>query len=178
MLILALTGPAFGEDPKILEYEDPAGVYTFNFPDYYNINHEFADGTGDAVGIRAEIKSKDGTSTEESTIAVYQIEPRAVTTLNNENFEAYVEQYKKDFEPNPKIKFVSAKKIEILSQLGAEILFDQKTYGGKIYSLHLFATVIDAKDTSVNCVYSPGYHDEFAYHCKFAAQSLKFATAQ
>jgi hypothetical protein len=180
--ILAITGfgvallatpPGFAEDPAILEYADPSGAFTFSYPDYYKVKHLFADGTGETIGVRAEIASADGASTEEANIEVYSMEPRAVTEVTKENFDAYVEQFKKDFEPDTRVKFVSAEKIEVLGQLGANILFDQKAFGSKVYALRLIATVAEGKDYFVNCVYSPGYRDEFAYHCKFAAESLK-----
>jgi hypothetical protein len=173
LMLLALGLPAQAEDPAILQFEDPAGVYSFSYPEYYKVNHEFADGTGDAVGVRAEMASKDGTATEESTIAVYSMEPRTVTAVTDENFDAYIEQFKKDFEPNPKLKFVSAAKTQMLDQLGADMLFEQKTWGDKIYHLRLIATVKNGKDIFVNCVYSPGYDEEFSYHCQFVGESLR-----
>jgi hypothetical protein len=172
-LALFMAAPGFSEEPVILEYADPNGVFSFSYPDYYKEKHIFADGTGDAIGVRAEIASADGASTEEANIEVYSMEPRAVTEVTEENFDAYVEQFKKDFEPDTRVKFVSAEKIEVLGKLGANILFDKMSFGSKVYALRLIATVAEGKDYFVNCVYSPGYRDEFAYHCKFAAESLK-----
>ncbi len=171
-LFLLTTTAALGEDPQILEYADPAGAYVFSYPDYYKETHEFADGTGDTIGVRAEMASPDSASTEEANIGVYAMEPRGVKDLTEDNFEAYVEQFKKDFEPDHRIKFVSSTKTEILGQLGADILFDQKGFSSKVYSLRIIATIADGKDYFVRCVYSPGHRDEFAYHCQFAAESL------
>jgi hypothetical protein len=174
-LVFFLAAPASAEDPAILEYADPGGAFSFSYPDYYKEKHEFPDGTDDTVGVRAEMASPDGVSTEEANIEVYSMEPRAVTNVKDENFEAYVEQFKKDFEPDTRIKFVSAEKTEVLGQLGANILFDQKAFGPKVYSLRIIATVAQGRDYFVRCVYSPGLKDEFAYHCGFAAESLKLA---
>jgi hypothetical protein len=171
-LALFMAASALAEDPVILEYADPNGVFSFSYPDYYKEAHEFADGTGDTIGVRAEMASPDGASTEESNIEVYSMEPRAVTSVTDENFDAYVEQFKKDFEPDTRVKFVSAEKTEVLGQLGANILFDQKGFGSKVYSLRIIATVAQGKDYFVRCVYSPGLRDEFAYHCQFAGQTL------
>jgi hypothetical protein len=171
-LALLVSAPSLAGDPAILEYTDPAGAYVFSYPDYYRVAHEFADGTGDTIGVRAEMPSPDGASTEEANIEVYAMEPRAVKTVTEENFDAYVGQFKTDFGPDHRIKFVSAAKTDILGQLGADIQFDQKGFSSKVYSLRIIATVIDGKDYFVRCVYSPGYRDEFAYHCQFAAESL------
>jgi hypothetical protein len=171
-LALFLAKPALAEDPAILEYADPNGAFSFSYPDYYKEAHEFADGTGETIGVRAEMASPDGASTEEANIEVYSMEPRAVTAVTDENFDAYVEQFKKDFEPDTRVKFVSAGKTEMLGQLGANILFDQKGFGSKVYSLRIIATVAQGKDYFVRCVYSPGFRDEFGYHCQFAAESL------
>jgi hypothetical protein len=171
LCLLAKTS-ALSEEPQILEYTDPAGAYVFSYPDYYKVTHEFADGTGDTIGVRAEMASPDGASTEEANIEIYAMEPRAVKTLTEENFDAYVEQFKKDFEPDHRIKFVSVAKTEILGQLGADIQFDQKGYSSRVYALRIIATIIDGKDYFVRCVHSPGYRDEFSYHCQFAAESL------
>jgi hypothetical protein len=169
---LFMAASALAEDPVILEYADPNGAFSFSYPDYYKEAHEFADGTGDTIGVRAEMASPDGAYTEEANIEVYSMEPRAVTSVTDENFDAYVEQFKKDFEPDTRVKFVSAKKTEVLGQLGANILFDQKAFGSKVYSLRIIATVAQGKDYFVRCVYSPGLRDEFAYHCQFAGETL------
>jgi hypothetical protein len=177
-LLLLISAPTVAEEPAILDYADPAGAYAFSYPDYYKVTHEFADGTGDTIGVRAEIASADGASTEEANIEVYAMEPRAVKAVTEQDFEAYVEQFKKDFEPDPRIKFVSAGKTEILGQLGADIQFDQKGMSSRVYSMRIIATVINGKDYFVRCVYSPGYRDEFGYHCKFAAESLRLGDNQ
>jgi hypothetical protein len=70
-LALLVSAPSLAGDTAILEYTDPAGAYVFSYPDYYKAAHEFADGTGDTIGVRAEMPSPDGASTEEANIEVY-----------------------------------------------------------------------------------------------------------
>jgi hypothetical protein len=171
-LALTFAGPAHGEDPKLLEYVDPNGAYSFSYPEYYKEKHLFPDGTGEVTGVRAEIEGPDRSTTEEANIEVYTMEPRAVTIVTDENFDAYVEQFKNDFAPDPRIKFVSAAKTEMLGQLGADMLFDERGFGSQVHSLRIIATVADGKDYFVRCVYSNGYRDEFTYHCQFAGETL------
>jgi hypothetical protein len=159
-----------GEGPSAI-FEDPNGAYSFEYPSFMFKAFEFADGTGDETGVSANFDDKGHVGIE-----LRSIDPRGVKEVTDATYKDYVEQYKTDFAPNIRMKFVSEKKTELLGKVAADMTFEEKISfpsGPLLITKRFIATVANGRDYYLACDYRTDQAAAFAASCDHAAKSLK-----
>jgi hypothetical protein len=152
-------------------FEDQNGAYSFEYPSYMFKAFEFADGTGDETGVSANFDDKGHFGIE-----LRSIDPRGVKEVTDATYKNYVDQYKSDFAPNFRMKFVSEKKTELLGKPAADMTFEEKISfpsGPLIITKRYIATVAGGRDYFLACDYRTDQAAAFAASCDHAASSLK-----
>ncbi len=159
---LALCGNSLAAQPggsHVSVFRDVNGRYTFSYPNYFKLDHEFADGSGEVTGIRAEPGGG-----QEASIAVYIDKPR----LQSPSVTAYTEQVTQDFAVFPRAKVVSAGTRRMLGQEASDVQVDRDKMRTRVIGL-----VINGQDVLVRCVYTQSVAQMFAPACEMVADTLK-----
>lgn len=157
-LVIAPLAAQPGES-HIAVYSDAKSGYTFSYPNYFKLDHEFADGSGEVVGIRAEPGNG-----QEASIAVLIDKPR----LQTHSVQAYTEQVKQDFAVMPRAKVVSTGTRKMLGLDAADVQVDSRNMRTRVIGV-----VVNGQDVFVRCVYTQSVAQMFAPACEMVADTLK-----
>ncbi len=146
-------------ESHIAVYIDAKRGYTFSYPSYFKLDHEFPDGSGEVAGIRAEPANG-----QEASIAVFIDKPR----LQTHSVQAYTEQVKQDFAVMPRAKFVSTGTRKMLGLDAADVQVDSRNMRTQVIGV-----VVNGQDVFVRCVYTQSVARMFAHACEMVADTLK-----
>jgi hypothetical protein len=163
-VFVAALAAVFGSCPllaqaPVAEFKDAKGRYTFAYPSYFKLDREFADGTGDVVGVRSEPGGG-----QEASISVRIEKPR----LTSPSVANYTEQVKQDFAAMPRAKVVSTETRKLLGQDASDvqIVRDKARY-------RVIGLVSKGQDVFVRCVYTDEVAQMFGPACEMVAETLK-----
>jgi hypothetical protein len=143
----------------VAEFKDAKGRYSYSYPSYFKLEREFADGTGDVIGIRSEPGGG-----QEASISVRIEKPR----LTSPSVATYIDQVKQDFAAMPRAKVVSTETRELLGQDASDVQIVHDKARFRIIGL-----VSKGQDVYVRCVYTDEVAEMFGPACEMVAETLK-----
>jgi hypothetical protein len=143
----------------VAEFKDAKGRYSFTYPNYFKLDREFADGTGDVVGVRSEPGGG-----QEASISVRIETPR----LTSPSVAAYTDQVKQDFAAMPRAKVVLTETRKLLGQDASDVQLVRDKMRFRIIGL-----VSKGQDVYVRCVYTNEVAEMFGPACEMVAETLK-----
>jgi hypothetical protein len=143
----------------VATFKEAKGRYSFAYPTYFKLDREFADGTGDVVGIRSEPGGG-----QEASISVRIETPR----LTSPSVAAYTDQVKQDFANMPRAKVVSSETRKLLGQDASDVQLVRDKMRFRIIGL-----VSKGQDVYVRCVYTDEVAEMFGPACEMVAETLK-----
>lgn len=159
-MMLAATPLSAQQDMR--EFTAGDGSYSFRYPGSFGIDTEFADGTGDPVGVKAS-------SPENGDVLInfYSRPATGVTEVTQATAQALADQYVKANAVVPSVRYKSHKMTTMLGQPAVDILMEQR---GAIK--RFVATVLDGREYNFYCVYRADKAGQFAPACDQAVATV------
>lgn len=157
--------PVLAQDVRT--FEAPDGTYAFDYPLNFGLDHEFADGTGDVIGVTASSMNNGDVS-----IGLYPMKELSAPEISEETRQAVVNQFTKIVAVLPTIKFQSAAMTSMLGQPALDMVFENRRYGTPSVDRFIVA-IRDGKQYSLNCIYRVDKTAEFAPACEQAAATVR-----
>lgn len=169
-LAMALPIVAVAQDTRIFKAAD--GSYTFNYPLYFALDHEFADGTGEVTGVTAS-------SPTNGDVIITFLSPRGLEDFkeaSEKTRQDIVEAFTKAIARLPSITLQSSSMTTMLGQPAIDMVFRnaRMPFGKERPQIKRYIfTIANGKPYNFECIYRSDKAGQFAPACDLAIATVR-----
>jgi hypothetical protein len=176
LLVLAVALPSASIAQQNRTFAAADGAYSFQYPSNFQLDRQFADGSGDVTGVKAS------SPTNGDVIITFlgPRDPAGITEVSERTRQAIADEFRRAIAVRPTITLQSSTMTRMLQQPAVDMVFSNARWPfskERPQIKRYVFTVANGKAYNFECIYREDKAAEFAPACDRAVSTVRLKDA-